>query len=201
MRILIMIGMATLATDISNTVQHCLINFHVVHVIRQLSEPKTYQILQIVYRVSNSTWTKCHDKLTVSSMWSWQLTLRFVSFVFTMNNQLRSQLKKHLFIICTVCVFPLIAGVFVIRQFSNDRSFFQGSSQLLSIVPFRIGVYLRAAFYKNTCNNVDREVNIGFMTLLSHSDVDIHKNTYIGGQCNIAIHQYEIKAVPLKKLK
>jgi len=105
--------------------------------------------------------------------------------VFIMKNQLLSPLKLFLFIICTVSVSPLIAGVFITRRFGIDRPFFQGSSQLLSIVPFRIGVYLRAAFYKNTCNNVDREINIGFMTLLSHSDVDIHKNTYIGGQCNI----------------
>jgi len=94
-------------------------------------------------------------------------------------------LKKLAFLCSSVAVSPLIIIFYLLQHLSSAQSFFQGCSQLLSIVPFRVGVYLRAAFYKHTCHSVDREISIGFMTLLSQSNIDIHKNTYIGSQCNI----------------
>jgi len=94
-------------------------------------------------------------------------------------------LKKLAFLCGSIVVSPLVAIFYLLQHLTSAKSFFQGCSQLLSIVPFRLGVYLRAAFYKHTCNNVDREVNIGFLTLLSQSNTDIDKNTYIGSQCNI----------------
>ena len=53
------------------------------------------------------------------------------------------------------------------------------------MIPTRIGTYSRAAFYSSACNAVDRQVSLGFSTLVSHCDIDIGQYVYIGAQCNI----------------
>jgi len=103
----------------------------------------------------------------------------------TILSLMKFLLKKLAFLFSSIVVSPLVTVFYLLQHLSSAQSFFQGCSQLLSIVPFRVGVYLRAAFYKHTCHNVDREISVGFMTLLSQSNTDIHKNTYIGSQCNI----------------
>ena len=70
-------------------------------------------------------------------------------------------------------------------RFSSSDATFQGGSQFLALIPTRLGVYLRAAFYARVCHSVDRHVAIGFLTLLSHSNTDINRNVYIGAQSNI----------------
>ena len=98
---------------------------------------------------------------------------------------MKSVAKLSLFAIASLCVLPLLLPWLVLRRGAGADAFFQGTSQLLSLVPFRIGTYLRAAFYVQACSDVDREVVIGFLTLLSHADTDIGKNVYIGPQSNI----------------
>lgn len=94
-------------------------------------------------------------------------------------------LKLVLFSLCTFLILPLLAIAKGERLLTTGESLFQGISQLLSLIPFKPGVYLRAAFYANACTLVHREVTIGFTTLLSHSDTNISHNVYIGPQSNI----------------
>lgn len=58
-------------------------------------------------------------------------------------------------------------------------------SQLMSLFPGMIGVYLRAAFYRLAFKNTNQEVVIGFATLFSQAETTIGAGTYIGPQCNI----------------
>lgn len=62
---------------------------------------------------------------------------------------------------------------------------FQAMSQLLSVIPGILGIYLRAAFYRLACPGTSDEISIGFLSLLSHRDTVIEKGVYIGPQCNI----------------
>ena len=98
---------------------------------------------------------------------------------------MKSTLKLLLFFTCVVITLPLLAFTLAERLVSDREIAFRGTSQLLSLIPSTLGVYIRAAYFANTCNKVDREVAIGFMTLLSHSNTDIGKNVYIGPQSNI----------------
>jgi len=66
----------------------------------------------------------------------------------------------------------------------SDRVFLS-ASQFLSLIPGRLGIYMRAAFYRLACSNTSDEISIGFLTLLSHRDTTIRKGVYIGPQCNI----------------
>ncbi len=94
-------------------------------------------------------------------------------------------LKRVLFYISFILVAPLVVGARLERAITSNSRFFAGGSQLLSLVPFRIGVYLRAAYYCHACASVHVEVAIGFMTLLSHADTEMGRNVYIGAQSNI----------------
>ena len=98
---------------------------------------------------------------------------------------MKSALKLSLFLTCVVLTLPLLAFTLSERLVSDKGIVFQGATQFLSLVPSKLGVYLRAAYFANACNKVDREVAIGFMTLLSHANTDIGKNVYVGSQSNI----------------
>ena len=58
-------------------------------------------------------------------------------------------------------------------------------SQLMSLWPGMLGVYLRAAFYSLVFKHTSQELVIGFGTLFSQHDTQIGAGTYIGPQCNI----------------
>ncbi|WP_119395175.1 acyltransferase [Salinibius halmophilus] len=116
-----------------------------------------------------------------------------------------------------VCImFWLLAAV------SNKDATFAGFSQALSLIPGKIGVYYRAAFYSTVCKNVHRDIVVGFLTVFSHYDIEIEEGVYIGPQCNIGMcrigkdalvgsgvhilsgkeqHSFEEKDVPIQQQK
>jgi len=67
----------------------------------------------------------------------------------------------------------------------NSDAFFVFSSQLLSIIPGKLGNFLRKNYFRFTMSHCSSECLIGFATLFSQSDTEIHHNVYIGPQCNI----------------
>lgn len=98
---------------------------------------------------------------------------------------MKSQIKTLARIIFTLLASPLWL---VYRGFSiigNQDSVFQSVSQLLSLVPGKPGIYLRASFYSLACPNTSSEISIGFLTVLSHWDTTIERGVYVGPQCNI----------------
>lgn len=60
-------------------------------------------------------------------------------------------------------------------------------SQLLSLLPGKIGSYLRAGFYRFALKQCHPSVVIGFGTVFSQADTEIGAGTYIGPQCNIGL--------------
>ncbi|MDB3935105.1 acyltransferase [Granulosicoccus sp.] len=98
---------------------------------------------------------------------------------------MKSLFKRAIYIVALICVLPLIIVSWIASRTGDGDRFFQGASQCLSLAPFRLGVYLRAAYYSTCCTNVHSEVAIGFLSLLSHKDTDMDQHVYIGAQCNI----------------
>jgi len=70
--------------------------------------------------------------------------------------------------------------------FPGDEAF-ASASQLLCVIPGKLGTYLRAAFYRLACNRTSQEISVGFLTLLSHADTTIETGVYIGPQGNIGM--------------
>ena len=68
--------------------------------------------------------------------------------------------------------------------FGADRTL-EGSSQLLALIPGRLGVILRAAFFSRVLTRCDWTVFIGFGTLLTKVDTQLDPHVYIGPYCQL----------------
>lgn len=91
-------------------------------------------------------------------------------------------LIKRLFLIV---VFPLFALFRFFSLITDTDKVFSSFSQAISLIPGKIGIFTRAAFYSLACPNTSDDVSIGFLTILSHQDTTIRQGAYIGPQCNI----------------
>lgn len=84
-----------------------------------------------------------------------------------------------------VLILPVFLLYRLFASVANKDSVFHTASQYLSLIPGKLGVYLRAAFYRLACPGTSDEISIGFLTILSHQNTTIEKGVYIGPQCNI----------------
>jgi acetyltransferase-like isoleucine patch superfamily enzyme len=100
---------------------------------------------------------------------------------------LRSALKRSIKWLFLVLALPLFGLFLAIRAVTRSDNSFASFSQLLSLVPGKAGVYLRAAFYRLACPDTSDEISVGFLTILSHRDTTIGWGVYIGQQCNIGM--------------
>ena len=83
-------------------------------------------------------------------------------------------------------VSPLIITHILVKLLRNEGIFIF-ATQLLSIVPGKLGSYLRISFNQVAMTYCDMETVIGFATLFSQTDTEINKGVYIGPQCNIGM--------------
>ncbi|MDP5134291.1 MAG: acyltransferase, partial [Paraglaciecola sp.] len=98
-----------------------------------------------------------------------------------MKTILKFILKKCFIII----VLPLYLLLVLLTLGRNSNATFQGFSQFLSLIPGKLGIYARAAFYHLACPATSDNISIGFMTIFSHRDTSIAEGVYIGPQGNI----------------
>jgi len=87
---------------------------------------------------------------------------------------------------CFIVIMLPMYLLFITLSFGrSSNSTFQGFSQLLSLIPGKLGIYTRAAFYHLACPDTSDNISIGFMTIFSHRDTSIAEGVYIGPQGNI----------------
>jgi virginiamycin A acetyltransferase len=84
-------------------------------------------------------------------------------------------------------VMPVVLLYWFLRPVSREDSLFSGFSQALSLIPGLIGSYLRIAFYRCVMTHCASDSYIGFGSLFSHCDTELHSGIYIGPQCNIGL--------------
>lgn len=98
---------------------------------------------------------------------------------------MKKLIKSCVHILFSILVLPLYIIYLIGKKLGFEDQVFSSFSQSLSLVPGLLGSYLRVAFYRMTMTHCDREIVIGFATLFSQQDTDIHHGVYIGPQCNI----------------
>lgn len=82
-------------------------------------------------------------------------------------------------------MFPAV-GLYWIGSFCMGANrVFPGWSQLVSLFPGIVGVYLRAAFYWAVLPRFGRDVWISFGTVFSHPTITIGDNVYLGIGCMV----------------
>jgi len=97
--------------------------------------------------------------------------------------------------ITTLLISPFIVLNSLSKKIGSNESTFVFCSQMLSLIPGKLGNYLRKNFFRFSMEYCDADCLIGFATLFSHSDTEIHKNVYIGPQCNIGKSKIEKNAL------
>lgn len=102
-----------------------------------------------------------------------------------MNMQVRQSAKRILKLVFLGLALPLVALYRLFCLIDPSETTFQAFSQLLSLVPGKTGVFLRAACYSLVFTDTSDETSIGFMTIFSHADTTLGRGVYIGAQCNI----------------
>jgi len=98
---------------------------------------------------------------------------------------LRLTIKYSIKTAFLVLMMPVYALCRLLSLTGNADGVFMSFSQALSLIPGKIGIYMRAAFYRLACPDTSDDILVGFLTILSHRDTSIHKGVYIGPQCNI----------------
>jgi len=93
--------------------------------------------------------------------------------------------KNCFFWVSAIIVAPITILYFLLCLVLNKDAMLAAMSQLLALVPSKIGVYLRSGFYRFTLNQCSPDAVISFMVLLSQADTDIGAGVYLGPQCNI----------------
>jgi virginiamycin A acetyltransferase len=100
---------------------------------------------------------------------------------------MKSILKEILFILFAVLASPFTLSYFLISLVINKNQSIAFFSQLLSLIPGKLGSYYRAGFYRFTLKSCNKNAVISFATLLSQQDTSIASGVYIGPQCNIGM--------------
>lgn len=99
---------------------------------------------------------------------------------------MKSLLKKFLFYFATIAVFPLYLLFQLFSLFSNKKNAFPGFSQLISMIPGRVGAYVRRAFYCLTIKKCSPHCSIDFGSFFSTQNIEIGDYVYIGANCIIS---------------
>jgi virginiamycin A acetyltransferase len=102
-----------------------------------------------------------------------------------MVDGMKVKIKLFMVIFVTLVMAPVVILFKGLNAISQSDGLFSGFSQVLSLIPGKIGCYLRAAFYRFTLSHCPPDVMISFLVLLSQQDTEIATGVYIGPQSNI----------------
>jgi acetyltransferase-like isoleucine patch superfamily enzyme len=97
----------------------------------------------------------------------------------------KSLVKRILHLIAIALVSPITLIYLLLNSVLKSDTLFASFSQGLSLLPGKVGCYLRAGFYRFTLTHCDQSAYITFLTLFSQRDTEIASGVYIGPQCNI----------------
>jgi acetyltransferase-like isoleucine patch superfamily enzyme len=98
---------------------------------------------------------------------------------------LRVFIKQTLFILAAIVIAPVTLLYYLLAMAFKNDSLLSSFSQLLSLFPGKLGVYLRTGFYRFTLTSCAPDSVISFLVLFSQQDTEIGEGVYIGPQCNI----------------
>ncbi|WP_334064081.1 acyltransferase [Alteromonas genovensis] len=96
------------------------------------------------------------------------------------------QLIKHIvFLVLALVISPVTISFKLLSLLLNNDALIASYSQALSLLPGKLGSYLRSGFYRFALSYCSEDALISFGTLFSQQDTCIEKGVYIGPQCNI----------------
>ncbi|QDV43219.1 Putative acetyltransferase [Stieleria neptunia] len=96
-------------------------------------------------------------------------------------------LKTTVQTIAIAIISPLLLTHLLLSVTSSADSSLETHSQFLSLIPGKLGSYLRVAFYRFALDHCDPTATICFGVLFSKTGARLHQNVYIGPRCMIGL--------------
>jgi acetyltransferase-like isoleucine patch superfamily enzyme len=97
----------------------------------------------------------------------------------------RSLARNLLVLAAVVATAPLWLLARLEAVLTRGEGLFTACSELLSLVPGRLGVYLRRGFYRMSLEDCAADCHLGFGTTLAHRQVRIGRGVYVGNRCTL----------------
>lgn len=98
---------------------------------------------------------------------------------------MKSFLKSCLFLFFAILISPITLIFWLLSLLFDRGDLLAGFSQLLSLIPGKVGIYTRSGFYRFTLTHCSPDAVISFAVLMSQVDISIEQGVYIGPQSNI----------------
>ena len=105
-----------------------------------------------------------------------------VGFKVKQDNPWKLFIKKLSFYLAAIIAGPFIIMVYLGRKAGLD-DVFNTWGTALSLIPGKIGSYIRVCYYLFTLEEMSREVYIGFGSYFAHQTARVGRNVTIGGHC------------------
>jgi len=98
---------------------------------------------------------------------------------------MKKNIKLMFFHLSSLIMAPLTLFYLALSSVSCKDTVLAAFSQYLSLIPGKIGNFLRVGFYKYSMAYCHPFSIISFATIFSQQDITIEEGVYIGPQCNI----------------
>lgn len=98
---------------------------------------------------------------------------------------MKAIVKHIIFFVSAVLISPMTLMNIVLSSLFDKDQVLSSCSQFLSLLPSKLGVYLRAGFYRFALTYCSPDAVVSFLVLFSQKDTEISEGVYIGPQCNI----------------
>ena len=98
---------------------------------------------------------------------------------------MKQLIKRTIFLVLALLISPVTISYLLLSLFLSKDGLIASYSQLLSMLPGKLGSYLRSGFYRFAFSYCSEDALISFGTLFSQQDTHIERGVYIGPQCNI----------------
>ncbi|QHJ11289.1 Maltose O-acetyltransferase [Paraglaciecola mesophila] len=98
---------------------------------------------------------------------------------------MKAIVKHIIFFVSAVLISPMTLMNIVLSSLFDKDQVLSSFSQFLSLLPSKLGVYLRAGFYRFALTYCSPDAVVSFLVLFSQKDTEISEGVYIGPQCNI----------------
>ncbi len=84
-----------------------------------------------------------------------------------------------------VVIAPAWLPAWVERRVGGGEGWFVFGAELVSVVPGRLGVFVRRAYYRTTLDACAADVHVGFGTLFAHRAAEVQPGVYLGSRCTV----------------
>jgi len=98
---------------------------------------------------------------------------------------IRRLIKRVVFAAAFVLASPAILIALLEKRTTKGEALFVAGSQLLALIPGRVGVYMRAAYYFATLDGCSWEIHVGFGSIFTHRAAVLERNASMGAYCVI----------------